>query len=90
MSRTISFFVVISMFTFVQRFEVAPDDFNRILTDEGYTNIQNTGYDALACSSEDALSSGFIATRHMSDGTTRSVSGAVCCGSLFKSCTIRH
>lgn len=90
MNRIVSFFAVLSMFVFVQACEVDPDEFNRVLEDEGYTNIQSTGYDAFACSDDDQLSSGFTATRRMPDGTTRAVSGTVCCGLFFKNCTIRH
>ncbi len=69
--------------------EPAPDTTTRILEDEGYENINLTGYEFAACSKDDNFNTGFTATRRLSNGKVRHVSGVVCCG-LFKDCTVRH
>lgn len=57
----------------------------RILKANGFTEIQFTGYDWLACSSKDTFSTGFTAK----GPTGIPVKGAVCSGMLFKNSTIR-
>jgi len=57
----------------------------RILQETNYKNIQITGYNWFACSSDDWSHTGFIAEN--SSGTL--IKGTVCCGLIFKNCTIR-
>lgn len=57
----------------------------RILSENGYKNIQMTGYNFFACGKEDFYHSGFRATSP--NGHT--VTGTVCAGILFKNSTIR-
>lgn len=56
----------------------------RILTANGFTEIQFTGYSWLSCS-DDTFSTGFIAK----GPTGLPVKGAVCSGMFFKNSTIR-
>lgn len=56
----------------------------RILEENGYTEIQITGYNAFCCSDDDTYSTGFKAKSP--NGTI--VSGCVCTGA-FKGSTIR-
>ncbi len=51
----------------------------------GYKSIKFTGYDIMACSSDDTTCTGFEATAP----SGQSVKGAVGCGYFFKGCTIR-
>lgn len=81
-------FVMVAAFIF-SGCTVDDAEFHRVLEDEGYTNIQNEGYEWFSCSDSDHFQSGFTATRVMPNGDTRTVHGAVCCGWL-KDCTIRH
>jgi len=62
------------------------EDADRALRAQGFTNIQETGYDFMACSENDFYHTGFTATN--SNG--KRVSGTVCSGVLFKSATIRY
>jgi hypothetical protein len=62
-----------------------PKDATRILADQGYTNIQITGYSWFSCSKDDTYRTGFTATAP----SGRQVSGTVCAGLLFKNSTIR-
>jgi len=61
------------------------DDADRALQAQGFTNIQETGYDFMACSENDFYHTGFTATN--SNG--KRVSGTVCSGIFFKSATVR-
>lgn len=56
----------------------------RVLSDNGYSDIQITGYSPFACSDSDTFSTGF--TAKSSNG--KYVSGTVCSGFL-KGATIR-
>lgn len=56
----------------------------RALTEQGYTNIQITGYSWFSCGQDDAFSTGFTATSQ--NGSQ--IEGAVCSGWL-KGYTIR-
>ncbi len=58
---------------------------SRVLDENGYTEVEMTGYNFFACSREDFYHTGFIAVS--SNG--RSVEGTVCSGLLFKNSTIR-
>jgi len=60
-------------------------DAERALDGAGFTNIQMTGYNFMACSEDDFYHTGFVAKNPQ--GNT--VSGTVCSGMLFKSATVR-
>lgn len=62
-----------------------PSQAREVLADEGYTDIEMTGYRFFGCSDDDEVRDGFRARR---DG--RVVEGVVCCGLLFKDCTVRR
>ena len=62
------------------------DDADRALSAQGFTNIQETGYDFFACSQDDFYHTGFKAT----NTNGKIVTGTVCSGLLFKSATIRY
>jgi hypothetical protein len=55
------------------------------LRKSGYTDITLTGWSPLTCGKDDTFSTGFRARN--SNGSM--VDGVVCCGLLFKSCTVR-
>ncbi len=61
-----------------------PDESYKVLSDQGYTNIETTGYKAFACSKDDTFHTGFTAT----SVAGKPVSGTVCSGWL-KGSTIR-
>jgi hypothetical protein len=56
----------------------------RVLRENGYTDIKTTGYDFFACGKGDNFSTGFTAT----SPNGHKVSGSVCSG-LLKGATIR-
>lgn len=62
----------------------APDA-TRVLEENGYTNVQITGYNWLSCSKDDEVHTGFIAK----SPNGRTITGTVCAGLLFKNSTIR-
>lgn len=62
----------------------APDA-TRILEENGYTDVQITGYNAFSCSKDDTLHTGFTAK----SPNGRTVIGTVCAGLIFKNSTIR-
>ena len=55
------------------------------LESQGMTDIQITGWAPLSCSQQDFSSTGFKAV----NPNGKAVKGVVCCGLVFKSCTIR-
>lgn len=55
------------------------------LRKSGYTDIELTGWSPFKCDEKDTFSSGFRAKN--SNGST--VEGVVCCGLIFKGCTVR-
>jgi hypothetical protein len=57
---------------------------HRVLDSYGYTDVELTGYEVVGCGNE-AIHEGFIATS--SSGLR--VRGTVCCGLVFKNCTVR-
>jgi hypothetical protein len=65
----------------------------QVLADEGFHDVQVTGWAPFSCSDDDTFKSHFCASRTVvnPDGTTseRHVSGTICCG-YFKDCTVRH
>lgn len=62
-----------------------PDTATRVLQENGYTNVQMTGYSWFSCSKDDTYSTGFAAT----SPTGQTVKGTVCAGIIFKNSTIR-
>ena len=64
-----------------------PSRQERVLVQQGYTNIQMTGVPMWGCSEDDSMiaSSNFTATAPSGDN----VDGTVCCGLVFKGCTVR-
>lgn len=64
-----------------------PSRQERILIQQGYTNIRMTGTPFFGCSKDDSFfaSSNFTATAPTGDD----VEGTVCCGLMFKGCTVR-
>jgi hypothetical protein len=56
-----------------------------VLAAQGYTNIQTTGYNFMACSKGDFYNTGFSAK----SPTGQQINGTVCSGLLFKGSTIR-
>lgn len=63
-----------------------PSEATRVLSNEGYTEIQMTGYNMFACSEDDFYHTGFSAKNR--EGLV--VTGTVCSGMLFKGSTIRY
>lgn len=63
------------------------DRVEQVLEDQGYTNVETTGYAWNRCSESDGTCTGFRAT----SPSGRGVSGAVGCGrtACSKGCTIR-
>jgi hypothetical protein len=51
----------------------------------GFTQIEITGWEPFSCGKDDSWSTGFRATNPQG----QKVDGVVCCGLVFKSCTIR-
>ncbi len=58
----------------------------RALESAGYTNVALTGYAWFACSGDDWSQTGFHALGPTGVATT----GTVCCGLIWKNCTVRH
>lgn len=61
-----------------------PDDTKRVLSDNGYTNIEITGYRMFKCDEKDTFCTGFSATSPIG----KRVTGAVGSG-IMKAYTIR-
>lgn len=79
--KTISvLFVIISLVSCTDSGES-----QRVLTDEGYEQIEITGYSPFKCGKDDMSSTGFRAKNAKGNVVT----GTVCCGFL-KGCTVRH
>lgn len=57
-----------------------------VLDNEGYTDIEFTGYAWGACAESDNYHTGFRAK----NAKGKVVEGVVCCGAVLKSCTIRY
>ena len=56
------------------------------LQKSGYTDIEITGYSWFECGKDDTFHTGFKAKNPHGDV----VEGTVCCGMVFKGCTIRY
>lgn len=61
------------------------DDTIRTLRSSGYTDIVTTGWEPMSCSKDDTFETGFRAK----NPTGQWVRGVVCCGLVFKGCTVR-
>lgn len=83
----ISIFLVLGAIVFLALAVGVTDEphSKRILEKQGYTDVSFTGYDWFACSEDDWYHTGFVATSPSGDR----LSGAVCCGLIMKSCTVR-
>lgn len=57
----------------------------KTLDSAGFSDISITGWEPFACGKDDMLETGFIAK----NPNGKTVTGVVCCGFLFKACTIR-
>ena len=57
----------------------------KVLQENGFKNIQITGWSPFSCSQDDTFKTGFTAT----SVTGAEVSGTVCEGLVFKNATIR-
>jgi len=57
----------------------------RTLKASGYYNITITGWAPFECGKDDTFSTGFSAK----NPAGQTVSGVVCCGLMFKGCTVR-
>jgi hypothetical protein len=55
------------------------------LEKSGFTDIQVDGWAGLSCSEDDTFGTNFQAT----NPSNVTVTGVVCCGLVFKGCTIR-
>lgn len=62
------------------------DDAKRTLESAGFKDIQTTGYSPFACAEDDFSATGFSAT----NANGMRVKGTVCCGLVFKGCTVRY
>lgn len=61
------------------------DRATELLHQQGYTDVQITGYNGFACGRDDTYATGFTATNPAGNR----VSGTVCAGLFFKGATIR-
>ena len=57
----------------------------KVLIAHGFTNIVITGYEFFSCGKDDFSHTGFSAT----GPTGVQINGVVCCGLVFKGCTVR-
>lgn len=55
------------------------------LSKAGFSDVEITGWKPFNCGQDDFSSTGFVATN--SNG--QRIDGVVCCGLIFKNCTIR-
>lgn len=62
-----------------------PESATRVLEQNGFRNIEITGYTFFSCSEDDAIHTGFTAVSMAG----MHVSGTVCEGIVFKNSTIR-
>lgn len=62
----------------------APNKATRALENQGFTDIEITGYSPFSCGEDDWSSTGFRAK----NAQDQIVEGTVCCGA-WKSCTVR-
>lgn len=57
----------------------------RTLHAAGFTDVHTTGWEPFMCGESDTFKTGFVAT----NPAGARVKGAVCCGFMFKGCTVR-
>ena len=57
----------------------------RTLKAQGFTDVHVTGWSPLSCGKDDTTSTGFTAKNVRGE----TVEGVVCCGLVFKNCTVR-
>jgi hypothetical protein len=57
----------------------------RTLHAAGFTDVHTTGWSPFMCSKDDTFETGFVAKNPQG----AKVKGTVCCGFLFKGCTVR-
>lgn len=57
----------------------------RTLESAGFTEVQTLGWSPLSCGKDDTSSTGFRAKNVKG----QTVEGVVCCGLVFKNCTVR-
>ena len=58
---------------------------NNTLLPLGYSNIHTHGFSYFGCANDDWYATKFTATFN-----NRNIEGVVCCGLIFKNCTIRY
>lgn len=63
----------------------SPSDADRVLRQQGYTNVSTGGYAWMSCGEDDSVRTRFTATAPNGEP----VNGAVCGGLLFKNNTVR-
>ena len=56
------------------------------LESSGYSDVKTGGYSWFSCGNDDTYATNFTAK----NPAGRYVSGVVCCGLLFKGCTVRY
>jgi len=78
-------FIVLVWLIFWLATNVNQNATKRILQEANYKNIQITGYNWFACYRDDWSHTGFIAE----NPSGILIKGTVCCGLIFKNCTIR-
>lgn len=61
------------------------EDTIRTLRSSGYTDIRTTGWSPMSCGKDDTFETGFSAV----NPAGIRVNGVVCCGLVFKGCTVR-
>jgi hypothetical protein len=62
------------------------DDARRTLESAGFRDIRITGYEPFACAESDFSATGFSAINALGVRAK----GTVCCGLVFKGCTVRY
>lgn len=77
-----TFLVIVAFFSLAGC--TRPDQARRVLTAEGFTDIDITGYGWFACSDDDTFHTAFVAKKNGQE-----VRGVVCAGLFFKGATVR-
>jgi len=76
--------LLIASFIFAPALCSTTEPAEHALRNQGFTNINLTGYKYFACSDSDSFNTGFTAT----NAQGKNVEGVVCCG-FAKKCTVR-
>lgn len=82
MPKTLAWILVAALLSLACTDESAA---RRTLDAEGFTDVRFTGYAFFSCGKDDTTATEFVATNPRG----RRVKGAVCCGLVFKGCTVR-